>query len=127
MTKVYLVSNNFEYFFTIFRYTFSMKTEYINLIEPTPILKTKKCKLISFALRVFLQFTTFITSLIAWYMYDYFIALLTLVLSFIIMGIIRSKIRNSVIPTTQREYQYNDQGIADWFTARELCIELEDD
>lgn len=100
-----------------------MQTDFINLIEPTPKLKTKKCKIISFLLRVFLQFTTFITTLIAWYLYDFFIALLILVLSFIIMGIIRSKIRNSVIPPKQREYQYNDQGIADWYTARELCFE----
>ncbi|MCX6051785.1 MAG: hypothetical protein NTZ60_04660 [Campylobacterales bacterium] len=100
-----------------------MPTDYINLIEPTPILRTKKCKIISFLLKIFLQFTTVATSLIAWYLYDYFIALLTLVLTFIIMGIIRSKMRNSVIPPSQREFQYNDEGIADWFSARELCFE----
>jgi hypothetical protein len=104
-----------------------MQTDFIDQIEPTPKLYTKKCKIISFLLRVFLQFTTFVTSLMAWYFYDYFIALLTLVLSFIIMGIIRSKIRNSVIPPNQREYQYNDQDIANWYTARELCIEIEEE
>jgi len=35
-----------------------------------------------------------------------------MVLSFLIVGIIRSKLRNSVIPAKQREYQYNDKGIA---------------
>ena len=104
-----------------------MQNDFIDMMEPTPKLHSKKCKAISFLLRVFLQFTTFVASLIAWYLYDYFIALLTLVLSFIIMGIIRSKIRNSVIPPKQREYQYNDQGIADWYTAREICIEIEED
>jgi len=103
-----------------------MQTDFIELIEPTPKLKSKKCKIISFLLRIFLQFTTFLSALIALYLYDYFIALLTLVLSFIIMGIIRSKIRNSVIPPNQREYQYNDQGIADWFTAREICFETDE-
>lgn len=100
-----------------------MPNNYIPLIEPTPTLHSKKCKLISFMLRIFLQFSTFAVSFIAWILYDYFIALLTLVLSFIVMGIIRSKIRNSVIPPSQREYQYNDQGIADWYTAKELCYE----
>lgn len=57
----------------------------------------------------------------AWYFYDYFIAGAILLLSFIIMGIIRSKLRNSAIPPSQREYHYNDKGIADWFVARELC------
>lgn len=100
-----------------------MQKEYIDLIEPTPKLHSKKCKLISFLLRVFLQFTTFVVPLIVWYFYDYFIALLALVLTFIIMGIIRSKIRNSVIPASQSEYQYNDKGIADWFSAKKICYE----
>lgn len=100
-----------------------MQTDIIDLIEPTPKLHSKRCKLISLILRLFLQFTTFISAMIAWYLYDYFIAGAILLLSFIIMGIIRSKIRNSVIPIKQREFQYNDQGIADWYTARELCIE----
>jgi len=100
-----------------------MQKEYIELIQPTPKLHSKKCKLFSFILRLFLQFTTFIAPIIAWYFYDYFIAILTLVLSFIVMGIIRSKIRNSVIPISQREYQYNDQGIADWFVAKEICYD----
>lgn len=104
-----------------------MQNDFIELIEPTPKLRTKKCKLISFLLKLFLQYTTFVSALIAWYFYDYFIAIAILLLSFIVMGIIRSKIRNSVIPPKQKEYQYNDAGIADWFTARELCIELEED
>jgi hypothetical protein len=100
-----------------------MSDNYIEMIEPTPKLYSKKCKTVSFLLRLFLQYATIVLSLTAWYMYDYFIALLALVLSFIVMGIIRSKLRNSVIPATQREYHYNDQGIADWYTAKELCFE----
>ncbi len=102
-----------------------MQNDFIEMIEPTPKLNSKKCKLIALLLRVFLQFTTFIASLLAWYLFDYFIAILTLVLSFIIIGIIRSKLRNAVIPLKQREYQYNDQGIADWYTAKELCYETQ--
>lgn len=100
-----------------------MQPDYIDLIKPTPKLYSKKCKLLSFTVRVFLQFTTFVASLVAWYIYDYFIAIATLLLSFIIMGIIRSKLRNSVIPSNQREYQYNDQGIADWYIHREFCFD----
>ncbi|WP_373001334.1 hypothetical protein [Sulfurimonas sp.] len=100
-----------------------MENDFIEMMEPTPKLHSKRCKLISFLLRIFLQFSIYIVAIIVWLMYDYFIAIATLLLSFIIMGIIRSKIRNSVIPPKQREYQYNDQGIADWFTAKELCYE----
>ena len=103
-----------------------MQNDYIDLIEPTPKLHSKKCKLISLFLRLFLQFTTIIVSLITWYLYDYFMAIAALLLSFIIMGIVRSKLRNTVIPPNQREYQYNDKGIADWYTAKELCYETQE-
>ena len=101
-----------------------MQNEFINQIEPTPVLSTKKCQLISMLLRLFLQFGGYIIGLLTWYLYDYFIAIGIFFLSFVIIGIIRSKLRNSVIPPTQQEYNYNDKGIADWYTAHELCIEL---
>ncbi len=98
-----------------------MQNDFIDMIEPTPKFLSRRCKIISFLIRIILQFTTFFVAFIAWYLYDYFIAIAALLLTYIIMGIIRSKIRNSVIPPKQREYQYNDKGIADWFSAREFC------
>jgi len=98
-----------------------MQNDYIDFIEPTPKLIDKKCQILSLFIRIFLQFGTYITTLFAWYMYDYFIAGTTLILSFIIIGIIRSKLRNIAIPITQQEYQYDDKTIADWFVAKEIC------
>ncbi len=98
-----------------------MNNNFIDLMEPTPKLHSKKCKIISLSVRILLQFTTPFMALVAWYMYDYFVAGATLLVTFIVMGIVRSKIRNSVIPQKQREYQYNDQGIADWYTAKDIC------
>jgi len=98
-----------------------MQTDYIDMIEATPILHSKKCKFIAFLIKILLQYTTIVIGITAWYFYDYFIAGALLLLSFIIMGIIRSKLRNSAIPPSQREYQYNDKGIADWFVSQELC------
>jgi hypothetical protein len=103
-----------------------MQNDFIDLIEPTPKLHSTKCKAISFILKIFLQFTTAVVGLITWYLYDYFLAIAALLLSFIVMGIIRSKLRNAVIPPAQREYQYNDQGIADWYTAKEICYETKE-
>jgi len=100
-----------------------MQTEFIYLLEPTPKLHSKKCKLLSFFIRIFLQFASSLIFLAAWFFYDFFLAILSLVLTFIIMGIVRSKLRNSVIPLNQREYQYNDKAIADWYAAKELCYE----
>jgi hypothetical protein len=98
------------------------KTAYIELIEPTPTLHTPKCKIKAFMLRLFLQLTTPTVGLVSWWLYDYFIAGACVLLSFIIMGIVRSKLRNSVIPLTQQEYHYNDSGIANWYTAKKLCF-----
>jgi len=101
-----------------------MQNNFIDMIEPTPKIYSKKCKFISLLLRIFLEFSTIFITLLTWYVYDYFIAFFTMILNFIIIGIIRAKLRNNVIPIKQREYQYNDKGIADWYTAKELCIEF---
>lgn len=99
-----------------------MQTDFIDQIEPTPKLHSKKCKLIALSIRFFLQYALYFVTAIIWYKYDYFIAIASFLLGFIVIGIIRSKLRNSAIPPSQREYQYSDQGIADWYTARELCF-----
>ena len=98
-----------------------MQDDFIDMMEPTPKLLSKKCKTISFLLKIFLQYTIYPIGLITWCISDYFIAIATFLLSYIIMGIIRLYLRNSVIPPKQREYPYNDQGIADWYTAKEMC------
>jgi len=102
-----------------------MKNDYIDFIQPTPKLHSKKCKILAFLMTIFLQFFTFIISIFAWYLYDYFIAIATLMLSFIIIGIIRAKLRNIAIPITQQEYHYNDKSIANWYLAKEICYEPE--
>jgi len=122
-----MTKNSLVYIFSvlikqIFCYTSFMKTDFIDQIEPTPKLHSKKCKLIAFGIRFFLQYSLYLLVVIMWYEYDYFIAIASLLLGFIVIGIIRSKLRNSVIPPSQREYLYTDQGIADWYTARQLCF-----
>ena len=100
-----------------------MDKNYIDLTEEVPKLKSKYCIFIALTIRVFLQYTTLLSGIVMWYIYDYFIAIATLFLMFIIMGIIHSYLRNSVIPIHQREYQYNDKNIAEWYTAKEICYE----
>ena len=100
-----------------------MQDDYIDIIEVAPEIKSKKCKAIAFAIKLFLKYSIFVITLITWYLYDYFIAIATLLVTFIIMGIIRSKVANSVIPPHQREHYYSDKELANWFTTKELiCI-----
>ena len=102
----------------------SMQDNTIYLLEATPTLHSKRCKFLAKMIQFFLQYTTFLASLLIWYIYDIFFALLSAVFIFIVMGIIRSKLRNISIPSNQREYQYNDEGIARWYVAKELCYEV---
>lgn len=98
-----------------------MEHDFLELIEPTPTLTGKKCQIAAFLLGFFLSYATLIISLITWYIYDYFIAGATLLMTFLVIGIIRSKLRNDVIPPKQREFHYTDKAIASWYFAKKIC------
>lgn len=104
-----------------FGYNTLMNIDFIDMMEPTPVLLSRRCKLIALSIRIFLQFAIYPISAIVWYLEGWFIAILTLLLGFVIVGIIRSKLRNDSIPVKQREYNYNDRGIANWYTAKTFC------
>jgi len=98
-----------------------MEDTVIEMPQNIPDIKSKKCRFVAFLLEMFLTYIIYIISLVSWYFYDYFIAFLILLLSFIIIGIIRSKIRNIVIPQIQSEYLYSDKDIAKLYTAKMIC------
>ncbi|MDQ1263645.1 MAG: hypothetical protein QG559_646 [Campylobacterota bacterium] len=100
-----------------------MSNDFIDMIEPTPTLHSKKCRIIAFCIEILLKYSIYAVMAAVWYKYDFFLSLFALMLSFIIVGIIRSKLRNSAIPLSQREYHYNDKGIAAWYTAKEICYD----
>ena len=102
-----------------------MQENIVKEYEQTPTFSSKKCKAISFIVAFILQYTTILATIITWYRYDYFIALLVATLSFVIVGIVRSKIRNSSIPIKQREFTYSDKETANWYTAKEFCTNIE--
>ncbi|MDX9813320.1 MAG: hypothetical protein WC144_05535 [Sulfurimonas sp.] len=91
-------------------------------IVPIPVLSDKKCKFYALVLSIFLQFGIYIVMFLAVFYYGFVIGFFTTILAFIIIGIIRSKLRNSSIPLAQREYPYNDKAIATWFVSKEFCF-----
>ncbi len=93
----------------------------IDEIKTTPIHKSYKCLILSWCVRLFLQFFSTVAAVLSWYLYNYFIALVVLMLSFVVMGIVRSKLRQSSIPINQQEHGYSDAQIASWFTQQYLC------
>ncbi len=92
----------------------------IDLIESTPVLKTRRCKILSRLIAFCLTFGSVLLALGTWYLYNLLYAGAALIIGYLVIGIIRSKMRNSVIPRMQQEYHYTDRAIADWFVAKEL-------
>ena len=101
-----------------------MDHDFLELIEPTPTLKGKKCKIGAFFLTLTLSYSPLFFSLILWYLYDYFVAGATLLITFLVIGIVRSKLRNDVIPPNQREFHYTDSAIATWYVTKRVCYQV---
>lgn len=100
-----------------------MKTD-IPLIEPTPEPSKAACRFAATALGFFLSYGTYGIALIVWFLYDWFYAIAALLLAFVVLGIVRAKIRNISIPPQQQEYQYTDRAIAKWFIVRRMLCDL---
>jgi len=96
----------------------------IEMIEPTPKLESRHCRIYAWLLTLLLRSATPFSGLLFWYWYDYFYGAVALLVAYMVMGIIRSKLRNSVIPLSQQEYSYSDQAIASWYVAKRLCPTL---
>ncbi|NOQ32303.1 MAG: hypothetical protein GQ570_14430 [Helicobacteraceae bacterium] len=102
-----------------------MQTELndIEAVESTPILRSKKCKLLATILGYVLQYGAVVVTISSWVFYDFFTAFFTLAFTFIAMGVVSSKLQNSSIPPKQREHHYSDQEIATWYLSRHICFE----
>jgi len=98
-----------------------MEYTFIEMQEDAPELESKKCKLIALIIELLLTYSIYLATIVSWILYDYFIAFFTLILSFIIVGIIRSKVRSMAIPFKQREFQYSDKDISKFYAYREFC------
>jgi hypothetical protein len=99
-----------------------MKTD-IPTIEPTPEPATALCRIAARLLGGFFSYGTYLIALLTWYLYDWFYAIAALLAGFVVLGILRAKIRNISIPLNQQEYTYTDQAIAKWFIVRRLLCD----
>ncbi|MGD9969396.1 MAG: hypothetical protein AB7S65_02995 [Sulfuricurvum sp.] len=93
-------------------------------IDPTPSLPTRQCRILARIVAFFLRFGNLIAAAAVWWMSDWFFGIGTFLLGFIVMGILRSKMRNDSIPPAQREFPYNDYAIASWYLFANYCITL---
>ena len=103
-----------------------MQNDIIEIIQPTPQPKTKYCKLVTKLFELFLCCFIYIAFATVFYLYDLFVALSVFALTYIFMGIIRSKMRTLSIPISQLELTYTDKAIAKWYVMKYICYESED-
>ncbi len=103
-----------------------MDQNFLELIKPTPKIESKKCKIIAFLLSISLIYSPLLIGGVIWYFYDYFFAGASLLITYLVVGIIRSQLRNDVIPLNQREFHYTDKAIATWVVAKQVCREVKD-
>lgn len=93
-------------------------------IDPTPTLPTRRCRFMARCLGWALSYGNYALALLVWWKSDWFIAIGSLLLGFIIFGIIRSKLLHDSIPPSQSEYPYTDYAIATWYLSRNTCFTI---
>lgn len=97
-----------------------MEETIIEMREPTPTFKTRRCRLLAVVIAAALTYAPFAAALGAWYLYGLFYGVALLALAYLLVGIVRAKLRNSSVPPAQQELSYSDREIAAWFVSRGL-------
>lgn len=93
----------------------------IDMIEPTPTPDTLTCKAYVWLITVALKGAAALVALFVWWRYDAVMAFFALLVGYVVMGIVRSKLRTYAIPPKQFEQPYSDYAIACWVAMRRLC------
>ena len=94
----------------------------IDSIAPTPKIEGFTCKAAKLLIVIALKSAHLLFALYIWYEIDYFFAIAALLIGYLLIGIVRSKLRNSSIPRSQLELNYTDDAIASWYLSRTLCF-----
>jgi len=98
-----------------------MNNEIIEPIQEVPTLKTSLCKTYALILYLCIRYISIVIALYIWYQYHLFYAFGALFMGFLIMGILKAKMRDSAIPQKQHERNYTDKELAIWFMYKEVC------
>ncbi len=100
-----------------------MSSKFTIDLEPLPELNRARCRVLARLVGYVLSFGTYLPFFPVWYKFDLFLAIASTLFAFVVMGIVRAKMRNISIPITQQEYQYNDRAIATWFVAKRTACD----
>jgi hypothetical protein len=92
----------------------------IEMIEPTPEPKRRRCRLLVTLIAALLSYGGCFIALGVWMMYGVLYGVAGFLIGYLVMGIVRAKLRNGTIPRSQQEYHYTDRAIAAWYVDREM-------
>ncbi len=98
-----------------------MEPHTIDMIEPTPTPDTLTCKVYVWLITLSLKSAALLLALLVWARFDAVMAFFALLLGYLIIGIVRAKLRADAIPRHQLEHPYSDYAIACWVAMRRLC------
>ena len=93
----------------------------MELYTQTPQPPNQGCKLLHLLFTGFLSYGAVIIAIGVWWLYNWYYALSALLLAFILIGILRSKLLHSSIPKVQQEFTYSDKDIAAWYLHMYVC------
>ena len=93
----------------------------MEIYTQTPQPPNKACKILHLLLSGFLSYGIYLITAVVWWQYNWYYALSALLLSFVLMGILRSKLLHSSIPKVQQEFTYSDKDIIGWYLHRYVC------
>lgn len=86
----------------------------IELFEEVPALKTTREKFYASLISLSLSYAYYLLTLIIWWQSSWYIALSTLLLAYLLTGIISSKLLHYYIPRKQHEFSYSNKDLAAW-------------
>ena len=93
----------------------------MEIYTQTPPQPNQVCKILHFILSAFLSYGIYLIAAVVWWLYNWYYALSALLLSFVLMGILRSKLLHSSIPKVQQEFTYSDKDIIGWYLYQYVC------
>ena len=86
----------------------------IELFEAVPPLQTKQEKFYAALMSFGLSYGYFLLALIVWWQSSWYMALSTLLLAYLLTGIISSKLLHMYVPHKQHEFSYSSKDLAAW-------------
>ena len=91
-----------------------MMQETLELVTPVPKLKSFWHKSLQYMMGIFLDYGAFIIAAIMLLFFHWYIALSTLLVTYLVVGIISSKLVHHFIPLHQQELNYSSFEISAW-------------